>query len=174
MYLINKEENRISKLKQKTFTELKLREREHLQEWIANNPLSLGEELLIIQKEFSGFNETNERLDLLALDKFGNVVVIENKLDDSGKDVTWQAIKYASYCASLTKQDIIKVYQDFLGTKAIAQEKLSEFFEGRDLSEVVLNQGIDRKSTRLNSSHVRISYAVFCLKKKKQKNIFRL
>src|SRR5690554_420394 len=27
--------------------------------------------------------------------------------------------------------------------------------------------GIDRKSTRLNSSHVRISYAVFCLKKKK-------
>src|SRR5690349_23467161 len=29
--------------------------------------------------------------------------------------------------------------------------------------------GIDRKSTRLNSSHVEISYAVFCLKKKKKK-----
>src|SRR5690554_7780041 len=29
--------------------------------------------------------------------------------------------------------------------------------------------GSDRKSTRLNSSHVRISYAVFCLKKKKNK-----
>src|SRR5690554_7666600 len=29
--------------------------------------------------------------------------------------------------------------------------------------------GVDRKSTRLNSSHVRISYAVFCLKKKKKK-----
>ena len=28
----------------------------------------------------------------------------------------------------------------------------------------------DRKSTRLNSSHALISYAVFCLKKKKQKN----
>src|SRR5215475_14679707 len=28
---------------------------------------------------------------------------------------------------------------------------------------------IDRKSTRLNSSHVKISYAVFCLKKKKNK-----
>src|SRR3989442_8195552 len=28
----------------------------------------------------------------------------------------------------------------------------------------------DRKSTRLNSSHVRISYAVFCLKKKKKKS----
>src|SRR5438874_6997872 len=29
--------------------------------------------------------------------------------------------------------------------------------------------GADRKSTRLNSSHVEISYAVFCLKKKKKK-----
>src|SRR3989442_74638 len=29
------------------------------------------------------------------------------------------------------------------------------------------NWNLDRKSTRLNSSHVRISYAVFCLKKKK-------
>src|SRR5690554_7469390 len=31
-----------------------------------------------------------------------------------------------------------------------------------------MDRGIDRKSTRLNSSHVRISYAVFCLKKKKK------
>src|SRR5437870_11270967 len=31
--------------------------------------------------------------------------------------------------------------------------------------------GRDRKSTRLNSSHVAISYAVFCLKKKKQNDI---
>src|SRR5690606_40401180 len=33
----------------------------------------------------------------------------------------------------------------------------------------VLRQRQDRKSTRLNSSHVKISYAVFCLKKKKKK-----
>src|SRR5688572_31872422 len=31
--------------------------------------------------------------------------------------------------------------------------------------------GEDRKSTRLNSSHSQISYAVFCLKKKKKKNM---
>src|SRR5436309_9720160 len=31
---------------------------------------------------------------------------------------------------------------------------------------VVVEENIDRKSTRLNSSHVKISYAVFCLKKK--------
>src|SRR5206468_4379213 len=32
-------------------------------------------------------------------------------------------------------------------------------------------QELDRKSTRLNSSHDQISYAVFCLKKKKKKNV---
>src|SRR5690606_40343698 len=41
----------------------------------------------------------------------------------------------------------------------------------RDFNNIVLrmrsvNPDIDRKSTRLNSSHVKISYAVFCLKKK--------
>src|SRR5690554_7040496 len=34
---------------------------------------------------------------------------------------------------------------------------------------MALHMFSDRKSTRLNSSHVRISYAVFCLKKKKKK-----
>src|SRR5690606_40143657 len=39
-----------------------------------------------------------------------------------------------------------------------------------EVAEAVLAEGCaeDRKSTRLNSSHVKISYAVFCLKKKKQ------
>src|SRR5690349_21940877 len=35
--------------------------------------------------------------------------------------------------------------------------------------DFVVPIGADRKSTRLNSSHVEISYAVFCLKKKKKK-----
>src|SRR5690554_7378670 len=35
--------------------------------------------------------------------------------------------------------------------------------------QLTLYAARDRKSTRLNSSHVRISYAVFCLKKKKKK-----
>src|SRR5690606_42013211 len=39
--------------------------------------------------------------------------------------------------------------------------------DGRDHGVEVAEEQ-DRKSTRLNSSHVKISYAVFCLKKKKQ------
>src|SRR2546426_4394542 len=39
----------------------------------------------------------------------------------------------------------------------------------RRLGDVLRAAGRDRKSTRLNSSHLVISYAVFCLKKKKKK-----
>src|SRR5260221_10854965 len=39
----------------------------------------------------------------------------------------------------------------------------------RDLYQRFMRLGLDRKSTRLNSSHTVISYAVFCLKKKKKK-----
>ena len=155
MYLINKTENRITKLTQKTFSELKFREREHLQEWIANNPNSLGEELLIIQKEFSGFNDTNERLDLLALDKYGNLVIIENKLDDSGKDVTWQTIKYASYCSSLTKLEIIKIYQEYLGSNDNAEERISEFFDAKEIGEIFLNQGLNSQRLIMIASNFR-------------------
>src|SRR5215217_8407076 len=35
-------------------------------------------------------------------------------------------------------------------------------------ADVLLTYAVDRKSTRLNSSHANISYAVFCLKKKKK------
>src|SRR5438034_8128720 len=41
--------------------------------------------------------------------------------------------------------------------------------EQRDAAEKFLSAQQDRKSTRLNSSHTVISYAVFCLKKKKHK-----
>src|SRR3989475_4656967 len=40
----------------------------------------------------------------------------------------------------------------------------------RPLGLAIPHTAIDRKSTRLNSSHSQISYAVFCLKKKKKKN----
>lgn len=127
MYIIDQTSNSLTKIEQTSFKALKLEERKHLQEWIAKEPSSLGEELLIIQKEFDGFSDTRERLDLLALDKDGNLVVIENKLDDSGRNVTWQAIKYASYCSGLTKQDVIDIYQKYLGETASAEESLSDF-----------------------------------------------
>ena len=98
MYRIHPQTNRITALSQVSFSELGFTERAHLQEWLANQPDALGEELLIIQKEFDGFDDTKERLDLLAIDKSGALVIIENKLDDSGRDVVWCHPAFANKC----------------------------------------------------------------------------
>src|SRR5690625_5623335 len=44
-----------------------------------------------------------------------------------------------------------------------------DLIDGMEQSKAKRFGSLDRKSTRLNSSHVAISYAVFCLKKKKKK-----
>src|SRR5690625_5390159 len=53
-----------------------------------------------------------------------------------------------------------KLYEliDFQSAKLLSEEMILNAFKGE--------KRLDRKSTRLNSSHVAISYAVFCLKKK--------
>src|SRR5690554_1206979 len=54
----------------------------------------------------------------------------------------------------------------FIGTGKI--EEVKKFIDENDIGTAIFDDE-NRKSTRLNSSHVRISYAVFCLKKKKKK-----
>ncbi len=145
MYRINKDTNNISLIEEVTFSELGFRERDHLQEWIAKNPDVLGgpNELLIIQKEFDGFNDTNERLDLLALNKQGDLVVIENKLDDTGRDVVWQALKYTSYCSTFSTPQVIRIYQDYLNKHADGEDaktNIMEFMGVEQEDELLLNR----------------------------------
>src|SRR5687768_18011002 len=67
-----------------------------------------------------------------------------------------------------------------VGVKRVAGEAALELEVGEEVEDEALEAGsgpavslLDRKSTRLNSSHGYISYAVFCLKKKKnKKNIY--
>ena len=148
MFKVNLSENRLVRLEKRRFGDLNLQERPHLQEWLVQTPEALGEELLVNQKEFDGFADTRERLDLLALDKEGRLVVIENKLDDSGRDVVWQALKYVAYCSSLKKAEVVEIYQNYLdrwshGESALAN--LCEFLEVEDLDDRVLNAGNEQR-----------------------------
>src|SRR5436309_6805458 len=52
-------------------------------------------------------------------------------------------------------------------TTPVGTGKIRTALDAAGIRDAEIQQ--DRKSTRLNSSHVKISYAVFCLKKKKQK-----
>ena len=109
LYRINPLTRESVALQEVEFARLGLQERRDIQEWIAANPGIMGEDLLVISKEFSGFDRTSERLDLLAVDANGRLVVIELKRDDSGSDAYWQAIKYASYIRRASANQIISM-----------------------------------------------------------------
>src|SRR2546422_5954774 len=65
---------------------------------------------------------------------------------------------------TLSLHDALPIYLKFSGRSASRGQKVHKFdFACSDVREIKK----DRKSTRLNSSHGYISYAVFCLKKKK-------
>lgn len=128
MFRLNKGNKKLEPLNETTFSSISVRERDDIEEWIEKNPEMLGEQLFIIAKEYAGFDKTKERLDLLALDKSGNIVVIELKSDDSGRSVDWQAIKYASYCAQLLPDDIVEIYADYKNcAKEAASKEIVEF-----------------------------------------------
>ncbi len=119
LFRINPDSQESERIEEVDFAQMGLRERRDIQEWVAANPGILGEDLLIIGKEFSGFDLTDERLDLLAVDSDGKLVVIELKRDDTGADAHWQAIKYASYLRRATTEQILEMLAEY---KGVSQE----------------------------------------------------
>src|SRR3712207_7269804 len=62
---------------------------------------------------------------------------------------------------------ITKVLAKTGGATFLAYDQIDKAPEERERGITISTAHVDRKSTRLNSSHANISYAVFCLKKKK-------
>jgi len=140
VYRVDVKGKQISKLDPKTFLELGLLERFDMQEWIAASPEILGEDLLIVAKEHE--LPSRIRLDLLAVDRTGNLVVIELKRDESGSAVEWQAIKYASYCSNFTTEDLCAFYAQHLESDTEeARSRIEEFVDG-ELSDLNQDQRI--------------------------------
>jgi hypothetical protein len=128
MYKVDIAAKQLRKLTPKTFAEMGLLERFDIQEWIESTPDILGEELLVVAKEY--ILPSGIRIDLFALDKAANIVVIELKRDASGSDVEWQAIKYASYCSNFVPAEIFEIFASYLRTDADdARLKIEEFID---------------------------------------------
>ena len=131
------------------FSALDLRER-NIQEWIAARPDILSDDLLIVAKAFGGFDRTRERADLVAVDREGCVVVIELKLDDTGSDVHWQAIKYASYFNKVTSPEVIvQMLRDHAQVEqSEAESQLVKHLHTGDMSDLNRRQRVILASHR--------------------------
>ncbi len=134
MYKVDIENKQLVEISTTTFSELDLKERFDIQEWIEKTPDILEEELLIIAKEL--ILPSGKRLDLLAVDRQGILVIIENKRDDSGHNVEWQAIKYASYCSAFGQDDIFEIFAEYLSDDtSMARQKIEEFVDDNELNQ---------------------------------------
>src|SRR2546422_11193669 len=98
----------------------------------------------------SSFKNPSDYLVELTSDDRGEMIAAIDTLERNGRLVPVQA---------LTKSDF-----RFDGLHSKLERGYAEVRSGKGF---VVLRGLDRKSTRLNSSHGYISYAVFCLKKKK-------
>ena len=128
MYKVDIDNKTLIPIPKTAFAELNLRERFDIQEWVDKTPEILGEPLLVISKEL--ILPSGKRLDLLAVDKQGALVVVELKRDDSGSEVEWQAIKYASYCSAFTREEVYGYYAEYLGADSDdAQEAIEAFID---------------------------------------------
>lgn len=128
MYKLDKSSKRLSRLTKTSLTEHRMLERFDLEEWLASTPEALGEDLLVLATEH--VLPTNLRIDILALDKHANLVVVELKRDKSGSDIGWQSIRYASYCSNLQADEIYKILADRKKIDADrARQEIEEFID---------------------------------------------
>src|SRR5690554_7167887 len=80
-----------------------------------------------------------------------------------------EAQPWMGYVEAFSEAGMVGALADWFAVTALFKHPLGLPIPHTNLIERKKNDlGEDRKSTRLNSSHVRISYAVFCLKKKKK------
>lgn len=62
--------------------------------------------------EYDKFDKTRDRLDILAIDKNGKLVVIELKRDIADRFSNLQAIYYAAYCSNINLDQIVDIMVD--------------------------------------------------------------
>lgn len=93
-----------------SFKDLNLRERGDIQRLLRSQPEALGEELLVISEEFGNWDDSRRRIDLLALDEAGSLVVIELKRTDDGGHMELQALRYAAMISSMTFEEVVEAH----------------------------------------------------------------
>jgi len=112
------------------FAALGLREREDLQRLLRDRIDAIAPDVLVISEEFSNWDRSDRRIDLLGIDRQARLVVIELKRtsDDSFADL--QALRYAAMVSQMTFNEAVDTYKSYLqkrGRSEDAEKTLLEF-----------------------------------------------
>lgn len=132
MGLYNILDKNLTALKKTSFSLEGLQERYDLQEAIKKNIEILSPDCLVISEEFSDWEDSRRRIDLLAIDKQANLVVIELKRDEVGAHMELQALRYAAMISTMSFAKACEYYEKYLKENNIdinAKEKILDFVE---------------------------------------------
>ncbi len=124
--------NDLIKIDKTSFQIENILERTNLQDALKKQIEIIAPDCLVISEEFSEWSGSKRRIDLLAIDKEANLIVIELKRDETGEHMELQAIRYASMVSTLTFNKTVKIYQKYLEKQNIskdAKEELLSFLE---------------------------------------------
>lgn len=122
--------NSLQKVETTTFNSEGILERQHLQSAIKHQIDVVAPNCLVISEEFSEWSGSQRRIDLLAVNKEGNLVVIELKRTETGEHMELQALRYAAMVSTLTFSRTVEIYQKYLvsvGSEENAESNLLEF-----------------------------------------------
>jgi RecB family endonuclease NucS len=106
--------NAISRLETTTFSSTRLRERGDLQRLLREHVEVIASETLVIAEEFGDWEDSRRRIDLLAIDKAANLVVIELKRTKDGGHMELQSVRYASMVSTMTFDQACDVFGRYL------------------------------------------------------------
>ena len=113
-----------------SFQKEKLQERRDLQPLLKANIGAIAPDVMVIAEEFGEWSKSGRRIDLLAIDRDANIVVIEIKRTDDGGHMELQAIRYAAMVANMTWDQAKTAFQKYLSDNSIdfdAESKMCEF-----------------------------------------------
>ena len=89
-----------------------IRERQDLQRVLRQRIDVLGDDLLVVAEEYGLFEDSRRRIDLLALDRKGTLVVIELKRTDDGGHMELQSLRYAAMVSTMTVDHLVGTYAE--------------------------------------------------------------
>ena len=130
--------DKFRKIDETSFSNAGLRERQDLQRLLRTQIEIVSPNTLIIAEEFSQWQDSNRRIDLLGIDKNGNLVVIELKRTEDGGHMELQSIRYAAMISAMTFDRAVEVYTEFLkqlGSTEDARTSLLDFLEWEEPDE---------------------------------------
>lgn len=119
----------IQRVEKVSLAQAALRERQDLQALLRRQLPELIPDLLVIAEEFGDWDDSRRRIDLLAVDRMGNLVVVELKRGDTGSHMELQALRYAAMVSTMTFEQAVSAYEGFLGPEAAlsARRQLLDF-----------------------------------------------